>query len=192
MYDFSLLFSWAQYLWFLRSSPFVNITGEHQGWAPPLLLLKCCGTLYASRKPFHIQVTYYNVLPWCLFCYLLVNFVKHLLQFPIRTFFYKFTFLSVYSVKEIPKKHLRRPFVACNSIIYWPHLSNKYFYLLIWMSILPLIEDLCCCYKLLMSTSFIKSFSPFRWFALSTDGWQENCKLTSAGIQNAQTSARRW
>ena len=109
-----------------------------------------------------------------------------------QDFFYKFAFLSVYSVKEIPKKHLRRPFVACNSIIYWPHLSNKYFYLLIWMSILPLIKDLCCCYKLLMSTSFIKSFSPFRWFALSTDGWQENCKLTSAGIQNAQTSARRW
>ena len=166
MYDLSLLFSWAQYIWFIRSSPFVNITGVHQGWAPPLLLLKCCGTLYASRKPFHIQVTYCNVLPWCLFCYLLVNFVKHLLQFPIRTSFINLHFYQSIQWKKYPKS--------------------------IWMSILPLIKDLCCCYKLLMSTSFIKSFSPFRWFALSTDGWQENCKLTSAGIQNAQTSARRW
>ena len=78
------------------------------------------------------EVIDHNVLPWWLFCHLLFNFFATSLNFYIvqsGLLIYIYTFLSVYSVTEIPQKHLRKPFVAYNWITYIS--IHQYFYLLI-------------------------------------------------------------
>ena len=48
-------------------------------------------------------------------------------------------------------------------------------------------------YNLVLFTSGFTNFLfIFRWFTLSTNRWQENGKLTSARIKNAQTTTCGW
>ena len=48
-------------------------------------------------------------------------------------------------------------------------------------------------YNLVLFTSGFTNFLfIFRWFTLSTNRWQENCKLTPARIKNAQTTTCGW
>lgn len=90
-------------------------------WALSLLLPKCCRTLHASGNHLIYEVTYHHILPWWLFCYLLLNFVRQhwiFIVFKQNFFYIHLHFLSVYSMTEIPQKLIRRPFVAYNWIIY--------------------------------------------------------------------------